>query len=342
MFLPLPYSDLDHVITHTRRLWAEMRGARIFVTGGTGFFGRWLLESFIHANLQLQLGATLVCLTRSREAFRVQAPHVVASPSIELCEGDVRSFELPPGDFTHVIHAATTAAHAVDPLDNIDTIIEGTRRVLDFAVNRKIRSFLLTSSGAVYGRQPPDLIRVPETYAGAPDPLDPASAYGEGKRAAELLCAIYFRKYGVPVKIARCFAFAGPLLPLDTHFAIGNFVRNALAGDPVTVKSDGTAMRSYLYAADLAIWLWTILVHGTPCRPYNVGSGDYLSIGELARTVAAVLQSDAPVRIQYEPTGAPPARYVPDVERARNELGLDVQVGLQESIRRTAAFVIAS
>jgi nucleoside-diphosphate-sugar epimerase len=337
--------DLDHVLAQTRDLWEELRGNRIFITGGTGFFGCWLLETFAWANDHLSLGAEVVVLTRRPDAFDKKAPHLARHSSIRLIEGDVRSFIFPEGSFSHVIHAATessTKLNEEDPLRMLETIIAGTRRTLDFAVHCQAKKFLLTSSGAVYGRQPPDMTHLPEDYPGAPDPTDPRSAYGEGKRVAELLCAIYARKYGIETKIARCFAFVGPYLPLDIHFAIGNFIRDALLGEPIKVLGDGTPYRSYLYAADLAEWLWTILLRGKSCRPYNVGSEDALIIAELAKLVARTNDLPQAVHVQQAVKGNErPARYVPSARLAREELHLDVQTRLSDAIRRTYTWSLA-
>ena len=179
-------ADLDHVLAHTQGLWEELRGQRLFITGGTGFFGCWLLESFAWANDRLNLDATAVVLTRSVERFQRKAPHLASHPAIHFHIGDVRDFDFPDGHFAHVIHAATEAGatlNAENPLLMLDTIVEGTRHTLEFARQCGATKFLLTSSGAVYGRQPPNITHVAEDYPGAPDPADPRSVYGEGKRA---------------------------------------------------------------------------------------------------------------------------------------------------------------
>lgn len=332
--------DLDHVLAHTRAVWEELRAARLFVTGGTGFFGCWLMESFVWACDSLGLDATMAVLTRSPEAFRSKAPHLADHRAIRLIRGDVRSFTYPDGKFTHVIHAASDATPELcsqRPLLVMDTLVEGTRRVLDLAVTCGAQRMLLTSSGAVYGPQPADLKHVPETWSGAPDPANAASVYGEGKRVAELLCTLYQETHGLDCPIARCFAFVGPYLPLDAHFAIGNFLNDHVHGRPIQVKGDGTPYRSYLYAADLAVWLWTILVKGRGGRTYNVGSEEEVSIAETARIVASAVQSNQPVSIGRQPApGAPSQRYVPSTARARKELNLREWIPLREAIRRTA------
>ena len=199
----------------------------------------------------------------------------------------------------------------------------------------------LRQFGAVYGPQPPGLTHLPENHPGGPDPLDPGSAYAEGKRAAEQLCALAGQERGIEIAVARGFAFVGPRLPLDAHFAVGNFIRDALADGPIRVGGDGTPFRSYLYAADLAIWLWTILLRGAPGRAYNVGSDDAMSIAQVAGTVRAALEVRAPVQVARlpSPAGQPASRYVPDISRARHELGLRPHIDLAEGVRRTARWV---
>ena len=254
----------------------------------------------------------------------------------------MRAFDFPSDKFSHIIHAATEASatlNAQDPTLMFDTIVQGTRRTLDFAKQCGAKKFLLTSSGAVYGKQPPEISHIPEDYAGAPDPSNPSSAYGEGKRAAELLSALYSREYGFEAKIARCFAFVGPYLPLDQHFAIGNFIRDGLNGGPIQVKGDGTPFRSYLYAADLAIWLWTILIKGKSCRPYNVGSGECFTIAEIAHQVAEAFSDEMKVVIEGKMSrGTAVERYVPDTSRATRELYLRETVPLNEAVMKTISF----
>jgi len=335
-----PQQDLDLVLKLTTELWDEFRGQRLFITGGTGFFGCWLVESFCFINRLLGLRARATILTRNPEAFGQKCPHIACDAAITLHKGDIRSFSFPEGAYQYVIHAATEASarQAADSrLEMLSTIVAGTERTLEFASRHGTKKFLLTSSGAIYGKQPPDMTHVPETYRGAPDPVDPANVYGEGKRAAELLCALYGKKNEMQCKIARCWAFCGPGLPLDRHFAIGNFIADLMAGRPIEIKGDGTPRRSYLYAADLAVWLWTILFRAPAMVPINVGSGNDISILELAQTVANTLNPETQIRVaQKAVPGAAPLRYVPSVDRAREQLGLSETVGLEECIRRTA------
>ncbi|MDE8652346.1 NAD-dependent epimerase/dehydratase family protein [Novosphingobium album (ex Liu et al. 2023)] len=325
--------DLNAVTCALAPLWPRLDGARIFMTGGTGFIGRWMLEALARSGA----AAEVVLLSRDPAGFAARAPHLAAG--VEFVTGDTASFAFPQGRFTHVIHGATDASAALtasDPCRMFDTIVGGTRRVLDFAMASGAPRVLFMSSGAVYGAQPADVPHVAEDWMGGPDPRDPRSAYAEGKRAAETLCAIHGRQFGLDIVTARIFALLGPLLTLDIHFAAGNFIRDAIAGRTIRVESSGEAVRSYLYAADLAVWLWTLLVKAAPGAVYNMGSEEAVSIAELAQRTASVLGGPGVEVLGQPDPGWNPGRYVPSTAAIRRDLGVTATIGLDEAIRRTA------
>jgi nucleoside-diphosphate-sugar epimerase len=342
----LPEQDLRFVVEHARDAWESLRGGRLFLTGGTGFIGTWLLESFVQANRDLGLGASVEVLSRDPAGFLTRRPHLREESAVSFVLGDVRCFEVRGREFTHVIHGATTSGGPVPPQEMFSVIVDGTKRVLDACRLAKPARGLLISSGAVYGQQPSTLSHVSEDYKGGPLTTSPSSAYGEGKRAAELLVSIASEYDAIPFSIARCFAFVGPLLPLDKHFAIGNFIADVLAHRPIRVGGDGTPRRSYLYAADLVVWLVTILAHGRAARAYNVGGEQDVSILELAATVArrgVQLRTGDTLRVEIakpnqEELCQPPNRYVPRCWRAADELRLSQNISLEEAIDRTLRF----
>jgi nucleoside-diphosphate-sugar epimerase len=334
---PVPVAELDGVLAGREGTWKSLKGARILLTGGTGFVGTWMLELLCRADHVFGLGAHVLVLTRQPDAFERRSPHLACAPCVELIEGDVREFPKTERALTHVVHGATDSHGSVaasNPSEQLEIIVEGTRRVLDAAVSSKAARFLLISSGAVYGPQPPNMTTVEETFWGGPDPMSLKTAYGQGKRMAEHLCVHFASRNKMEVMAARGFAFVGPHLPLDAHFAIGNFIRDGLSGGPVLVHGDGTPVRSYLYASEMASWLWGILAAGQTGRAYNVGSDQALQILDLAKMVAEHFETG--IRILSKPVpGRLPERYVPSVDRIRLELGLSQAVGLREAIRRT-------
>lgn len=330
--------DLEHVVQRTAGLWPEISGQRLFLTGGTGFFGKWFLETFLWANEHLKLNAHVTVLSRNPQRLRQTFAHLFTSPSVTWLEGDILNFKFPSGNFTHIIHGATDVVATQDAKvlrGILDVCDLGTRRILDFAKSCGAKKILLTSSGAVYGRQPPTLSQIPENFSGAPDISLGASAYGEGKRVAELLCQLAHQEGQVQVKIARGFAFLGPYMVMDGHFAAGNFLLSAAKGHPIEIQGDGTPMRSYLYASDLMIWLWTILFKGRSGGVYNVGSNQEISILGLAQNIAQSSDKKLEVIVRKTPGAALPERYVPSVECAQRELGLEITVNLSQAVRKT-------
>jgi UDP-glucuronate decarboxylase len=312
-----------------------------FLTGGTGFFGCSILREQIRNS---KVNIDLTVLSRDPDRFSKFNPELAGGA--HWIKGDIMNLELSgvQGRFKAVLHAAadsTSTAH-LSYLQRYDQIVEGTQRMLDFAVSCGARRFLLTSTGGVYGRQSASMPAIPEDYCGIPDPLDAKNVYSLAKRAAEHLCALYAEEHGLEVVIARCFAFVGEDLPLNVHYAIGNFIRDALWSDEIIVNGDGTPMRSYLDQRDLAHWLITLLRDGKAGEAYNVGSDREISITDLAHLVRDLVSPEKPVRILGKPVdNAERSRYVPDISKIHRHLGLRPTYSLEQSILNTAAAVRA-
>ena len=262
--------------------WAKLEGARILLTGCTGFLGGGLVETLLWANEQRGLGARVSVLTRDPDAARLRQPWL-ANEAVTFIGGDIATFPAPQSAFTHCIHGAAVAGVSLDDQDGAAlsrTIVEGTRRCLAAAARAGVREFLIVSSGAVYGPQPADVSALSEESSQAPLGRTPQDRYAQAKRAAEQLCLAEAGR--LHPRIARCFAFLGPGMPMDARYAAGNFIRDAVAGGPIRIEGDGAAVRSYLYSGDAAAWLWTILLSGENEGIYNVGSPDGVDLGPRA------------------------------------------------------------
>ncbi|VVE56062.1 dTDP-glucose 4,6-dehydratase [Pandoraea aquatica] len=332
--------DLARFLDVASERMATLRGARIFMTGGTGFVGKWLLETLLYSNRRLGLGVSVTVLSRNPTEFALAHPHLASDKALTMMGGDVRTFTRAPGTFSHVIHAATDVAAHSSPIALFDTTVSGTLRVLAAARDAGAQNVLLVSSGAVYGQQPASLTRIAEDYPGTPLGLDSRQAYAQGKRAAEWLSVTGAEEHYPIARIARCFAFVGPYIPLASHLAVGNFLLDRNTGKPIVVNGDGTPLRSYLYASDLAWWLWTILLDGVPGEAYNVGSEEAISIGDLAHRIASLDDGIAGVSIQGVPDSSRPVqRYVPCTRKARETLGLHTTVSLDEGLTRTLQWI---
>jgi nucleoside-diphosphate-sugar epimerase len=336
--------DLNYILEHTLPLWDALRNQRIFITGGTGFYGQWLLESFCWINKKLTLNAKGVVLTRHTASFASKNPHIFHDPCLSFYEGNVLDFNYPKGSFHCIIHAAADGGVKFKKISDflmLETIVQGTKRTLEFAKRCKPKNMLFISSGAVYGKINAETPFLSEEKLCQLDPIQLGSAYALGKVLAEYLCGLYAKEYSIPIKIARCFASVGPYLPLDVHFAIGNFINNRLRNEGIVIKSDGTPYRSYLYAADLCIWLWTILLRGKNLTPYNVGSDQRYSLHEVAELVANTMLPKLKLKIMKTPIATHiPESYVPDISRARKDLNLSPKIGLAESINKTINFYL--
>ena len=290
---PRPYSydinaDVDLLLSRCGVDLEIFRGKTIFITGGTGFFGVWMLSALV--DIKMRLGGNLRIVALSRDPQKFLARHSLPDFGlhVEFMIGDIRSFPLGDLKPNYLIHMATTNADETfageDQLKKLETLYLGTKNVLE-QCGPTLEKVLFTSSGVAYGNSKGGLFS--ETDGTAPDTRDTGSALALGKITAEYLVAYYAKRFGYRYSVARCFAFAGQYLPLDLHYAFGNFIMDALEGRDIVVRGDGLDQRSYLYVGDAVAWLLRLLAE--PANDiYNVGSEAPISIGDLARRVASM------------------------------------------------------
>lgn len=335
--------DLESIYEGAGPIWSTLDHSRVFLTGGTGFFGCWLLRSFKHVCDEHGIRMQVFVLTRDPETFKKSEPELYRCDHFTFIKGDVSDFEFPRGHFDYVIHAAADSSDRVlktDPITMCKSIVNGMQRVLDFACESPGARVLSVSSGAIYGGSHSDFAEIPEHWPGHPiDLFNIRKAYTETKRMSEMLCTVYGHQVGLRATIARCFSFIGPGLPLDANYAVGNFIRNVLEGKKILVKGSGLEKRSYLYTSDLVVWLLTLLIRGDDGGVVNVGSDKAYSIAEVAATVSEVLGGNGVEQSEEAKMMPIQHDYIPSVEVARERYSLQQTVNLEEGIRRTAAYL---
>jgi UDP-glucuronate decarboxylase len=302
---------------------------RTLITGGTGFVGKSLLEI---AQSQDLLGSITLCARN----FPKNLPTNVDFVSWNLLE----PANLSP-DFDVIIHAATPSVVSQGALRNTyDNVVSTMSNLISFIeFHPKPPRVLFASSGAVYGETADSVIKIQETWIDFAASSNLASPYGLGKLEAERLLGDAHLAGKCQAIIARLFTFSGAYLPLDQHFAIGNFVGQAIEHKKITVRSDGQSIRSYLDSLDMASWLITAALHASGDTPLHIGSENSISVSLLAQLVAEIAeyryQQTVPIEILGQNSSIDGVKsYVPSTQLTRDELGVSETVNLRDSIHK--------
>jgi nucleoside-diphosphate-sugar epimerase len=308
----------------------------LLVIGGSGFFGKSILDAFQRNLLDSWDIDSLIIMARHPEELQKNHSQLITS-KVKLLKGDIATInELPFADY--VIHAAASTDvrnYHLAPLRERSNIIRGTLNYCELAKKFNQKSKIVyVSSGAVYGTQPHDLEKIPEDFdfLDAEQLSESKRDYAYAKRDSEKAIND-LGNYGLDVSIARCFAFLGPWLPLDQHFAIGNFINDGLNNRKIKVISKHKVYRSYMYADDLVEWLMKIAEKSNPsCPIYNVGSDQEILIDELASKIGDFFHQETEIPLY---SSQEIDRYIPDTHKAKKDLDLNLKYDLEGSIFRT-------
>jgi nucleoside-diphosphate-sugar epimerase len=320
-----------------KKEWIKFKNKNIFLTGGTGPFGFWLLNTFIFANNKLSLNAKIYVLTRNKKKKFFS---LIKDKSIKVVEGDIRNFKFNIGKIDFIIHGATTTASETfkkqDPFEKFSVLYDGTKRLIKFAKKQKVTKILFLSSGAVYGNRDKN-ISFKEDMKIAPSTNDlnfDISVLAEAKRCAEMLLMIFSKNSNCKINIARCFSFVGPFMPLNIHYAIGNFLKDAIQKKKIIINGNPKTKRSYLYFSDLTIILWKILLSNKNQEIYNVGSDNQIDMLNLAKKIKKIspkISIEFKNKIQKEK----PNFYVPNINKIKKHFGFKIKNKIDKAIKKT-------
>lgn len=335
--------DLADVCERARSALDRLAGSTVLVTGGAGFLPSYLVDAMARAN-QSRSGAPtrVVSLDNYATGTATRLAHLRGREDVAFVDADLAAGVSLDEPVDYIVHGASIASptwYRQRPLETIDVNVGGTRALLELARRHGVRGFLQLSSSEVYGDPPSDRIPTSEDYWGHVSSLGPRACYDESKRLGETLCMTYHRVHGVPVKIVRPFNVYGPRLRLDDGRMVPDFLRDALAGEPITVYSDGRATRSFCYVSDATVAMLRVLTADVAGEAFNVGNDEEVTVAEVAALADEVRGGGPGVSLQVsedpEYLVDNPRRRCPDLRKLERAVAYQPTVMLREGLRRT-------
>ena len=348
-------ADLNYITDNLAEEFSELSGKRLMIAGGAGFLGYYLVQSVLHWNKKNHDKSPVDLLVFDNfmrgvpEWLEVLCTH----DNITITKHDVID-PLPTsmGDVDYIIHAATIASpiyYRLHPIETMDANVNGLRNFLDYSLSQKkkgkpLSGFLFFSTSEIYGDPTPENIPTPETYRGNVSCTGPRACYDESKRYGETLCINFSQQYDLPIRIARPFNNYGPGLKITDRRALPDFARNVVNSQDIILFSDGAPTRTFCYVADAVVGYYKIMVRGRNGESYNIGMDKpEISIRQLAEMTVVMARylfgysgkavfgvSDDKNYLTDNPN-----RRCPIITKAKEHLGYDPQIDLEEGLRRS-------
>ena len=343
--IDLVRQDAEAVVAKGFDLLKQLANSHVFISGGTGFLGTWLLELLAVLNTKQQFNTQVTVFSRFPQKFVERFPHLGQRKEFHFLEGDIRYLTELPRETDYVIHAAALTDRrlfASNPTMVGEVNAFGAIRILRAAnLLEHLKKIVLVSSGLVYGPQSLHVERIDENYTSG-IACDHANAiYAESKRFAEAMATSFVSESKLPLVTVRPFAFVGPYQSLELPWAVTDFIRDSLTGCPLKIMGDGSTVRSLMYASDYAFWVLAALAQGKPRAAYNIGSPHPIDLLSLAKMIRQHFTPSPDILTKVGQSGHEATRLVPNVDAARRELGVELTVPLSEALQKTIAWNIA-
>jgi UDP-glucuronate decarboxylase len=331
--------DVQTIAKEVKDLEGKIKGNTFLITGGAGFLGTWMCDVLV------EMGAKVICVDNLVVGTKENIDHLMGNKNFKFVEADILNYE-PTEKIDYIVHMASIAAPMVyfeHPIETMDTNIIAAKKMLELGIKNKIKGFLLTSTSEIYGNPPNDAIPTLETYYGMINTTSTRAMYDESKRAAETYCYYYWKKHKVPVRIVRIFNTYGPRLDsgLSTTYgrALINFVRQAMANQPLTIYGDGKQTRSFCYIIDnMKGLLRFLLSDGLDGEIINIGNPQEITILDLAQRILKATGSKSEIKTNSQPAhyniNDDPKRRCPNTAKANRLLNYEPKVLVDDGLRK--------
>ena len=337
-------SDLNFIFIKCKYEFDLLTNKSLLITGGTGFFGKWFLELIFYANKNYNTNILTTLITRNENRFLLENPHFKNNKFLKIIQIDILDLKKINHKFDFLLHMAATSAietfNGETDTNKTRTLFNGAKNIMEIAIENNISKILFTSSGVVYGSSSKDMKS--ESDVSHSIELEKRNGLAKGKILAEDVISNLSLKNNINFKIARCFSFVGPYLPLNIHYAIGNFINDATFKDKIIINGNGSPYRSYLYISDTIIWLIKLLV-GNDEGVFNVGSERRIQIIELANMVRDLIDPSKKIIIQENEIHEGNFKrdiYLPDTTKIREALKVKEWTSLEDAILKTTKFTV--
>ena len=308
--------------------------SRILITGGAGFIGSHLADRL------LADGHEVVAMDNLFTGHQRNISHLSGHPRFSFVKHDVTEYIYVEGTVDAILHLASLPSpvdYLREPIKTLKVGALGTHKALGLARAQRA-TFLLASTSEVYGD--PLVHPQPETYWGNVNPIGPRGVYDESKRFAEAMTMAYHRYHGIDTRICRIFNTYGPRMRADDGRVVTNFIAQGLRGQPMTVYDDGSRTRSFCYVSDLVDGIVRLLA-SKEVGPVNLGNPREMTVLEFAKTVQQLIGGSSPIEFispKDERTKDDPHTRQPDISRARQLLGWEPNVSLEDGLQKTVEY----
>lgn len=335
-------SDVQEAVSHELNKLEKLKNKSIYISGASGFVGKWILETINYLNDHHQFNIKVHASSRTIQEQALKFPHIFKQKNIHSYSLDIKNLMEIPSECTYVLHLAASPdnrEHVSDPIRIMNDITLGGYKLLEATTRLdELQNVVMFSSGQVYGKQPHDHQHISEDQFFPFNPATSSASYGEAKRLLETMSISYKSFFKIPLTILRPFAFIGPYQSLTRPWAINNFMRDCTLSQPIRILGDQSTMRSYMYPSEMSLWTLVALANPqTSQSMFNLGSSDAFDLKSIAeiveRTFAknnGIIQAPQNSQIDLEKS-----KFIPAIAKIEHTFQLKLKIGTQKAIEKS-------